>query len=296
MKNPVVVVAGGGGLVGEDIIRLLQERAFPAREVRTLSARHTQGTPDFQDVDLVFLAVPEDIARAWAPLAVQSGATVIDCSGAWRMDEKVSLQIPGITPATESTDATILASPNCTNIGLCAVLDALKKGTQGKDCIVTSFQSLSGEGRSGLEKLKTTSADVSPLCDVLQEDGHTLEERRVIEETKKILALPNLPISVTCTRVPLAQGHALSLLFESEPQLSIEKATELLRASPLLCVSEEGNPPTPAQSVGESMAQVGRIRHDEQGRLWLWVCFDNLGFAGALNAVKIAEEWMVGQP
>ncbi len=296
MKKPTVIVAGGGGLVGGEILRLLQKRGFPAQEVQTLSARTTQGAPNFQGVDLAFLAVPEEIAQEWAPRAVQSGATVIDCSGAWRMEEKVPLQIPGMTQATDSPDATILASPNCTNIGLCAVLDALSKNIKWRDCVITSFQSLSGEGRSGLEKLNTTSADVSPLCDILQEDGHTLEESRVMQETRKILALPNLPISVTCTRVPLAQGHAISLLLESKPQLSVKKATELLRSSSLLCVLEKDNPPTPAQSVGESVAQVGRIRHDEQGRLWLWVCFDNLGFAGALNAVKIAEEWMARQP
>jgi aspartate-semialdehyde dehydrogenase len=314
---PTVAVVGATGLVGETLLRVLEERGFPLGELRALSSARSSGTrvrfrghehvvreatrEALQGCDIVFFAATGELSRTLAPAAVEAGALVIDKSSTWRMDPEVPLVVPEVNPGALAGSRGLVACPNCTTIGLVMALEPLRRAAGLAHVAVTTLQAASGAGREGLEELAGTprgafprplAGNVLPQCDGFQESGDTAEEAKLVHETRKILALPALPVTATCVRVPVAVGHSAAVLVETERALTPEDALAALRAFPGLRVHAGVDYGTPLELAGRDEVSVGRVRRDptHPRRLWLWSVVDNVRKGAATNAVQIAEE------
>src|SRR5262245_59766557 len=313
-----VAVVGATGLVGETVLRVLEERAFPVGELRALgSARSSRARVRFRGhehavreaslaalagADLVFFAATGELSRTLAPAAADAGAIVVDKSSTWRMDARVPLIVPEINRDALADQRGIVACPNCTTIGLVMALEPLRRAAGLVHVAVTTLQAASGAGREALEELagtsrgifpRTLAGNVLPQCDRFLEDGTgtTAEEQKLRDETRKILALPELPVTTTCVRVPVAVGHSAAVLVETEHPLAPEDALAALRDFPGLRVQAGDDYATPLELAGRDEVAVGRVRRDptHPRRLWLWSVVDNLRKGAATNAVQIAE-------
>jgi aspartate-semialdehyde dehydrogenase len=318
VSAPNVAVVGATGLVGETLLRVLEERAFPAGELRALgSARsvgkrvryrgHEQAVLEaapaaFEGADIVFFAATGALSRTLAPVAVAAGAVVIDKSSTWRMDADVPLVVPEVNAgALAELERGIVACPNCTTIGLVMALEPLRRAAGLVHVAVTTLQAASGAGREALAELEEGAApavfarrlagNVIPQCDAFGAGGYTLEEHKLVDETQKILALPGLGVTATCVRVPVAIGHSAAVLVETERALSAADALDALRAFPGLHVEADDGYATPREQSGRDEVFVGRVRRDptHPRRLWLWTVVDNVRKGAATNAVQIAE-------
>jgi len=322
-----VAIVGATGAVGEVLIEVLRERRFPATEILPLASGRSAGRmisiggrevevleakPEaFEGIDIVFFAATGSLSKTLAPEAVKRGAVVIDKSSTWRMHEDVPLVVPEINPEAIDLHRGIIACPNCTSIGVTMALAPVHGAATLKRVVVTTLQAASGAGRAGVEELDAQRSaapgqapeprvfdaplhdNVVPLCDALQPDGFTGEEHKLMQETRKILGEPELPVSVTCVRVPVAVGHSASLLVETERPITPEEAREALRVFPGVEVvddRERASFPTPLDAAGGDAVLVGRVRRDlGSDGLWLWQVGDNLRKGAATNAVQIAE-------
>ena len=331
-RGRVVAVCGATGAVGEVLLRLLEERAFPVSELRPLASERSAGReirfrgellrvelaqPEaFEGVDFVFFAATGELSRELAPEVVERGGIAIDKSGTWRMHDDVPLVVPEVNGEAVEKHQGILASPNCTTIPLVMALEPLHRVAGVKSAVVTTLQAVSGAGRPGVEELEAqqraihTGADVPaprqfaariannvvPLCESFRDDGYSTEEVKLLFETRKIMALPELDVTMTCVRVPVPVGHSASVLVETERPLSVEAARDALAAFPgVELVDDCGSNvfPTPDLAAGRDEILVGRVRRDlGSERLWLWTVGDNLRKGAATNAVQIAEELM----
>lgn len=316
-SKPCVVLVGATGLVGEVVLKVMEERAFPVRELRPLgSARSAgqrlrfQGTewtvraaePDaFAGADLVFFAAEGALSRTLAPEAVRAGAVVVDKSGTWRLDAEVPLVVPEVNAAALADHRGIIASPNCTTVGFVQTLAPLQRAAGLRHATVVTLQSASGAGRAGLDALsgepnaafpRPLPGNVVPQCETFRDDGYTTEEVKLRDETRKILGLPGLEVTMTCVRVPVAVGHAAAILVETERELTAAAAEEALAAQPGVVLYRGADYPTPLETAGRDEVFIGRVRRDptHPRRLWLWQCCDNLRKGAATNAVQIAEE------
>jgi aspartate-semialdehyde dehydrogenase len=333
MQAPVIAVVGATGLVGEILLRVLEERDFPVAVLRPMASARSAGTKvafrgkewqvvearkdAFDGVDLVFFAATGALSRELAPAGVAAGATVIDKSSTWRMTEGVPLVVPEINAASIPLEPAILACPNCSTIGVALVLAPIQRAAGLKRVVITTLQAASGAGRDGVDELRGQVAalaagtdvppakifgaqlagNVVPHCDAFEADGYTLEESKLMHETRKILGLPDLPVTATCVRVPVEVGHSASILVETETPLSVEQARAALSAQPGVRVVDNpvaGRYPTPLEVTETDDILVGRIRVDRNDpqRLWLWQVGDNLRKGAATNAVQIAEAWL----
>ena len=324
----VVAVAGATGAVGGVLLSILEERSFPVSELRPLASERSAGRtirfrgedlrvsvaePDaFDDVDFVFFAATGSLSKTLAPEVVRRGGVVIDKSSTWRLDETVPLVVPEINPEALDTHQGIVACPNCTTIGFVMVLEPLRRVAGLERVVVTTLQAVSGAGLPGLEELRNQQAalhagtpppapktfvapiadNVVPQCDDLRDDGYAGEEVKLLLETRKILGLPELPVAVTCVRVPVPTGHSASILVHTESPLSVESAVTALADFPgVEVVDGNGKVPTPADVAGRDEVLVGRVRSDlDSDGVWLWEVSDNLRKGAATNAIQIAEE------
>jgi len=323
----VVAVVGATGAVGAVLLDVLAERSFPVAELRPLASERSVGTTvgfrgaalrvelasaeRFDGADLVFFAATGALSKELGPEVARRGGIAIDKSSTWRMDPRVPLVVPEVNPARVEDHDGIIACPNCTTIPLVMVLEPLRRRAGLKSVVVTTFQSVSGAGLPGLEELAaqqsarlageplpppqafpTQIADnVIPVCETLLPDGYTSEEHKLLAESRKILELPALEVSMTCVRVPVPVGHSAAVLVETERPLAVAEAIEALRAFPGVEVFPDGAHPTPADVAGRDEVLVGRVRRDlHSDRLWLWEVGDNLRKGAATNAVQIAEE------
>jgi aspartate-semialdehyde dehydrogenase len=321
---PIVAVVGATGLVGETVLRVFEERGFPVGELRALGSARSAGTrvrfrgqehevseatPErLRGCDLVFFAATGELSRTLAPLAAEAGAVVIDKSSTWRMAAHVPLVVPEINPgalATLGGRGGIVSCPNCTTIGLVMALEPLRRVAGLAHVAVTTLQAASGAGREGVLELsgelagqRTTlfprplPGNVIPQCESFLASGYTSEEQKLSDETRKILGLPELAVTMTCVRVPVAVGHSAAVLVETERALTPEAALEALRAFPGLAVTSANEYTTPLELAGHDEVHVGRVRRDptHPRRLWLWTVVDNIRKGAATNAVQIAEE------
>lgn len=325
MPRPLVVaVLGATGAVGRKMVQILEERKFPVKELRCLaSSRGERRTIPFRGseipvraveasafdgVDLVLGSTPNATSREWSPLAVAKGATVVDNSSAWRMDPEVPLVVPEVNAVRlRSLPKGIVANPNCAAIQLVVAVNPLHELGGIKRLLLCTYQASSGKGAAALEDLDQQIRDVAEgkeprarahtgilAGNVLAfdwkpgEDGYSEEEVKIQRETRKILELPHLPISVTTARVPVRTGHSEAIHLELERAVTPEAAREKLGHSPGVVLVDI---PTPRGVEGRDEVQVGRIRRDfgfEHG-LALWACADNLRKGAATNAVQIAE-------
>jgi aspartate-semialdehyde dehydrogenase len=325
----VVAVVGATGAVGEVLLRVLEEREFPIAELRPLASERSVGNavrfrgqshsvelarPEaFDGADFVFFAATGSLSKDLAPEVAARGAIAIDKSGTWRLHEEVPLVVPEVNGAAVEKHSGIISCPNCTTIGFVMALEPLRRAAGLKSVVVTTLQAVSGAGKPGIEELEAQIAareggpapkpevfaapialNVVPLCEKFVDNGYSTEELKLLNETRKIMSLPDLDVTMTCVRVPVTVGHAATMLVETERPLSPEAARETLSAFPGLEVIDDTSQnrfPTPRDVEGRDEVLVGRVRRDlASDRLWLWQVSDNLRKGAATNAAQIAEE------
>jgi aspartate-semialdehyde dehydrogenase len=324
-----VGIVGATGAVGQELLRLLEERNFPISSLRLFASARSAGKSVvfagrqivveeakhgvFANVDIAFFAAGSTVTRALAPDAVKAGCLVIDKSSALRMDPDVPLVIPEINPQALRRHKGIIANPNCsTAVALMAVWP-LHKRFGLKRLIMATYQSVSGVGTQGVKELESQiqahakggpvsrqvfprqiAFNVIPQVDTFGPDGYTGEESKMMLESRKIMGLPNLPVSATCVRVPVVRAHSVAINAEFERPVNVEKAREAIASfagAELVDDPAKAEYPTPLDFSRKVKCGVGRIRVDTAltNGLALWVCGDNLWKGAALNAVQNAE-------
>lgn len=325
-----VAVVGATGNVGREMLNILEEVEFPVDQIHAIASRKSIGVEvsfgdrilkcqdveqfDFSTVDLVLMSVSGSFSKEWSPKIGAAGPIVIDNSSAWRMDPDVPLVVPEVNPDdVEWADRkNIIANPNCSTAQLVVALKPLHDRARIKRVVVSTYQSVSGAGKEGMDELwdqtkgifvlgpsepkkfpKQIAFNVIPFIGAFNDDGYTDEEAKMWNETHKMID-PEIALTVTCVRVPVMVGHSESVNIEFHEPLDEDEARDLLRNSPGLIVIDQRNDKgyiTPKEAQGEFPVFVSRIRRDptvEHG-LNMWVVADNLRKGAALNAVQIAQ-------
>ncbi|OIQ31505.1 MAG: aspartate-semialdehyde dehydrogenase [Alphaproteobacteria bacterium MedPE-SWcel] len=326
-----VVVAGATGNVGREMLNILAERQFPVDEIAVLASRRSLGTEvtfgdktlktqdldtfDFTGWDMALFAIGSDATKTYAPKAAKAGCVVIDNSSLYRYDPDVPLIVPEVNPQAVHGFAkkNIIANPNCSTAQMVVALKPLHDRAKIKRVVVSTYQSVSGAGKEGMDELwdqtksvynpttdvppnkfqKQIAFNVIPHIDVFMDDGSTKEEWKMVAETKKIID-PSIKLTATCVRVPVFVGHSEAINIEFEDFLDEDEARDILRESPGIMVidkREAGGYVTPVECVGDFATFISRVRQDStiDNGLNLWCVSDNLRKGAALNAVQIAE-------
>ena len=327
-----VAVVGATGNVGREMLAILAEREFPMDEVAAVASSRSQGVEveigdtgkmvkcqniehfDWSGWDIALFAAGSGPAKEYAPKAAAAGCVVIDNSSLYRMDPDVPLIVPEVNP--EAIDGykkrMIIANPNCSTAQMVVALKPLHDAAGIKRVVVSTYQSVSGAGKAGMDELfeqsrnifvgdpaepkkftKQIAFNVIPHIDVFLDDGSTKEEWKMVVETKKILD-PKIKVNATCVRVPVFVGHSEAINIEFEREISAEQAQDLLREAPgvmLVDKREDGGYVTPIEAAGDGATYVSRVREDPtvENGLTIWCVSDNLRKGAALNAVQIAE-------
>ncbi len=329
MREPDVAIVGATGMVGQEFIRILEERDFPLGRLRLLASERSRGRSlefrgedipvrvlgedSFEGIDIALFSAGGSISREYAPEAVRSGAVVVDNSSAWRMEPEVPLVVPEVNPGDAFKHKGIIANPNCSTIQMVVVLDPLHRAYDLERVVVTTFQSVSGTGRDAVEELKKQVRDIEagepvtsevyphqiaynclPHIDVFLDNGYCREEQKMIDETRKIMGLPSLAVTATTVRVPVFVCHSESVNCQFRKPVEPDEARVVLGAAQGVEVVDDppaNSYPLAIDCAGKDAAYVGRIRKDysASNALNLWVVSDNLRKGAALNAVQIAE-------
>lgn len=326
-----VAVVGATGNVGRELFNIMDERNFPADKVHAVASRRSVGRKcsygdrtiscedleqfDFSKVDLVLMSAGGSVSKEWAPKIAAAGAIVIDNSSAWRMDPDVPLVVPEVNgeAVLGYGKKNIIANPNCSTAQLVVALKPLHQAAGIKRVIVSTYQSVSGAGKAGMDELwtqtkgifvndtptptqfsKQIAFNLIPQIDVFMDDGFTKEEWKMRVETKKILD-ESIELAATCVRVPVFVGHSEAVTVELEDPLTVDQAQELFREADgvvLVDNPEEDQFITPIDCVGEWASYVSRVRLDptRENSIMFWNVSDNLRKGAALNAVQIGEE------
>jgi aspartate-semialdehyde dehydrogenase len=327
-----VAVVGATGNVGREMLAILAEREFPCDEVAAIASSRSTGSEvefgdtgkmlkvknidhfDFTGWDIALFAAGSGPTRIHAPRAAAAGCVVIDNSSLYRMDPDVPLIVPEVNPDAIDgyTKRNIIANPNCSTAQMVVALKPLHDAATIRRVIVSTYQSVSGAGKEGMDELfeqsraifvgdrvenrkftKQIAFNVIPHIDVFLDDGSTKEEWKMVVETKKILD-PKIKVHATCVRVPVFVGHSEAINLEFENELTAQQAQDILREAPgimLVDKREDGGYVTPVECAGDSATYVSRVREDPtvENGLSLWCVSDNLRKGAALNAVQIAE-------
>jgi len=325
-----VAVVGATGNVGREMLNILEEVDFPVDEIFAVASRKSIGrdvafgdrilkckdveTFDFSKVDIVLMSVSGKFSKEWAEKIGRAGPVVIDNSSAWRMDPDVPLIVPEVNPEATAgfRKKNIIANPNCSTAQLVVALKPLHDAARIRRVVVSTYQSVSGAGKEGMDELwdqtkavfmfgptepkkfpKQIAFNVIPYIGEFKDDGYTDEEQKMWNETHKMLD-PSIKLTVTCVRVPVMVGHSEAVNIEFETALDEDEARDILREAPGIVVVDKRDDTgyiTPKEAQGEFAVYVSRIRNDptvEHG-LNLWVVSDNLRKGAALNAVQIAQ-------
>jgi aspartate-semialdehyde dehydrogenase len=325
----VVAVVGVTGAVGQTTLKILEERKFPVRTLRPFASARSAGKtvtfkgetirveavgPDsFKGVDIALFSAGSAQSKEYAPLAVKAGAVVVDKSNAFRMDPHVPLVVPEINPHAMKGHRGVLACPNCTTIVTVMPLKPLHEAGRLRRVVATSYQAVSGAGVNGVEELRSQTLawargeamvprffqhqiafNVIPHVDKFGDDGYTGEEIKLVNEVRKILELPDLPVSPTTVRVPVFTAHSVAVNAETERKVGRERAREIFGGFPGLKLWDEpaeNRYPMPVLVEGQDDCYVGRIREDlsQPNTLNFWVVGDQLRKGAALNGIQIAE-------
>ena len=328
-KKVNVAILGATGAVGQELLELLAERDFPLKELKLLASPRSAGSKiafkgqeltveavtaeSFAGVDIVLASAGGSISKAWAHQAVAAGAIVIDNSSAFRMDDNVPLVIPEINPEAAAQHQGIIANPNCTTILMGVAIYPLHRVQPITRIVVSTYQSASGAGARAMAEAKTQARDIldgkEPKAEVLpypiafnlfphnsplNEQGYCEEEMKMVNETRKIFAAPQLKVTATCVRVPILRAHSEAINLEFEQPFEVAQAKELIAAAPGVKVVEDWQSnyfPMPIDATGKDPVLVGRIRQDisQANNLELWLCGDQIRKGAALNAIQIAE-------
>jgi aspartate-semialdehyde dehydrogenase len=326
-----VAVCGASGAVGNEMVSILEERHFPVANLRLLASERSAGDHltfcgddiqieeldrnSFSGVDVALFSAGGSVSQEFAPTAVEAGAVVIDNTSAFRMEPDVPLVVPEVNPEdiAQFDQRGIIANPNCSTIQLVLVLKPIEDAAKIRRVVVSTYQSVSGAGRSGIRELESQSLAVFnlkeivcgrfprqiafnclPHIDVFAEDGYSKEEHKMIDESRKILHRSDLKLTATTVRVPVFFSHCEAVNIETERKLTAKEARRLLSKAPGVRVVDDIAKdlyPTSIDAVGIDDALVGRIREDPSidNGLDLWVAADNVRKGAALNAVQIAE-------
>ncbi len=327
-----IVVVGATGNVGREMLNVLVEREFPYDEIAAVASSRSNGSEieigdtgkmlrvqniehfDFAGWDMALFAAGSGATKEYAPKAAAAGCVVIDNSSLYRMDPDVPLIVPEVNPEAISgyTKRNIIANPNCSTAQMVVALKPLHDAATIKRVVVSTYQSVSGAGKGGMDELfeqsraifvgdpkenhvftKQIAFNVIPHIDVFLDDGSTKEEWKMVVETKKILD-PKIKVTATCVRVPVFVGHSESINIEFEKELSAKDAQKILRDAPgimLIDKREDEGYVTPVECVGDGATFISRVREDPtvENGLNIWCVSDNLRKGAALNAVQIAE-------
>jgi aspartate-semialdehyde dehydrogenase len=333
-ENYRVAVVGATGQVGTLMLALLRERAFPVDEVVAFASERSVGrvlegaAPDGGDLtvrglgdesirgfDLALFSAGGAISGEWAPRFVQAGATVVDNSSRWRMQADVPLVVSEVNPEALDAHHGIVANPNCSTMQMVVALKPLYDAAGIERLVISTYQAVSGTGRRAVDELLDQShallhqRDIQPPSSYTHQiafnalphagsfaagEDHTDEERKLINETRKILDDPAIRISATCVRVPVVNGHSEAVNVQTRGELSPQRARELLAAAPGVIVLDDPDAalyPLAIDATGHDEVFVGRIRRDpgHERALDMWIVADNLRKGAATNAVQLAE-------
>jgi len=320
-----VAVVGVTGAVGQEILAVLEQRRFPLGELRLLASPRSAGRTvrafgrdhdvrpaepaSFEGVDVALFSAGSETSRALAPAARAAGAVVVDNSSAFRMDPDCPLVVPELNGETLAGHKGIIANPNCSAILLCMAVAPLHRAAGLRRIVACTYQAVSGAGARAMEELRrqeeaeaqgaplqhgvfpaVIAHNVIPWVQGLLPDGYSVEETKLREETRRILGLPELPLTATCVRVPVWRAHSQAVHVELGRALAPEEALGLYDRAPGVKVVREGLP-TPREVSGTDEVHVGRVRTDRAFTpgLALWCVMDQLRKGAALNAVQIAE-------
>jgi len=327
-----IAVLGASGLVGREMVDILAQRDFPITDLKLLATAKSAGeaidfnerdyvveetTPEsFDGVDLVLASAGKGASKKWLPVAVKAGAVCIDNSSAYRMDPEVPLVVPEINGADAKNHKGIIANPNCSTIQMVMALEPLHRKAELKRVVVSTYQSVSGKGKDAVGELEQESISLLngkpfdrkifphqiafnclPEIDSPGEDGYTIEEWKMIRETRKIMSLTDLPITATCVRVPVFFGHSEAVFAEFKKPIDVEEARTALSAfDGVRVVDDLENHLYPLANVVAETDDVfvGRIRPDRsvENGLAFWCVADNIRKGAALNTIQIAE-WLL---
>jgi len=330
MNDYKVAIVGATGLVGQEFIKVLEQRNFPMSSVNLLASDRSAGkklfinhqevevketTPEaFEGIDIALFSAGAEVSLHFSPIAARSGAVVVDNSSAFRMHPGVPLVVPEVNADDIKLHRGIIANPNCSTIQMVVALYPLHRVNPIKRIVVATYQAVSGTGSAAVEELTTQSKrvlngqstiphiyphqiafNILPEIDVFLDNGYTKEEWKMVEETKKIMHAPEIAISATCARVPVFTGHSEAVTVEFTNPISPDDAQHILAEAPGVKVLDDPTIslyPHPWSAAGTDEVFVGRIRRDASAAnsLVMWVVADNIRKGAALNAVQIAEE------
>lgn len=322
-------VIGATGMVGRQYLQILEASALDIAQLRLYASARSVGSrmtfageslpvEEFtveacRGLDIAFFTVSTELTREYAPQVAANGTLVIDDSSAFRMDPDVPLVVPEVNPDAARSHKGIIAGPNCSTAQMVVVLQPLHAAAGLKRVVVDTYQAASGAGKAAMDELVDHSRrylagerpapenhpqpltfNIFPHIDAFRDDGYTKEEWKMLVETQKIMNLPDLKLSATCVRVPVAIGHSEALHIEFERPMSAAEARAILEAAPGIVVVDDPlnrQYPQPIDAAGLDPVYVGRIREDvsNPGGIALWVVADNVRKGAALNAVQIAE-------
>lgn len=332
-KNPVLAIVGATGLVGSEMLNIINDKRLALGGIKLLASSDSAGEiysalgeevavevldeDSFAGVDLALFATSAELSAKFAPIAAEAGAIVVDNSSFFRMKDDVPLVVPEVNFDSIKLDSImregkIIANPNCSTIQLMPILNAIHNAAGLERVVVSTYQSVSGAGKAALDELwgqtiavcnqgkietecfqHQIAFNLIPQIDVILEDGYTKEEYKIINESRKILGIPDLRITATAVRVPVFHAHSESVNVETKSELSPAKLREILSALPEISLYDEDYP-MPLDVTGDDAIHVGRIRQDRSVKygLDLWVVADNVRKGAALNAVQIIEKLM----
>lgn len=329
MEKYNVAILGATGAVGQEMLKVLGERNFPYNELKLLASERSAGTEvefqgktymieeatenSFENIQVVLCAAENDISEALSPAAVKAGAVVVDNSSAFRLFDDVPLVVPEVNGEDVKKHKGIIANPNCSTIIALTALNELNKYSKINRMIVSTYQAVSGAGVNGIKELDQQIKDISegktaeiktfqhqiaynliPQIGGFDDMGYSSEEMKLQNEGRKIFHNPNLKVNCTCVRVPVYRSHSESITIETEKEITVEKAKELLsKADGIKLVDDLDNKkyPMPLDTTNQDLIFVGRIRKDisADNSLVLWCCGDQVRKGAATNAVQIAE-------
>ncbi|MCC9087187.1 MULTISPECIES: aspartate-semialdehyde dehydrogenase [Bacillus] len=325
-----VAVVGATGAVGQQMLKTLADRDFEMDTLTLLSSKRSAGTKltfrgqeytvqeatpeSFEGVNIALFSAGGNVSKALAPEAVKRGAIVVDNTSAFRMDENIPLVVPEVNEKDLHDHQGIIANPNCSTIQMVAALEPLRQAYGMKKVIVSTYQAVSGAGHEAIDELYSQTQailnkeDVTPevmpyqiafnaipQIDKFQDNGYTFEEMKMINETKKIMHMPELEVAATCVRLPIETGHSESVYVELESNdATVDDIKSILKDAPGITLQDDPSQqiyPMPADAVGKNDVFVGRIRKDldRPNGFHLWIVSDNLLKGAAWNSVQIAE-------
>jgi len=324
-----VAVVGATGAVGEEMLKILNQRDFPIRNICALASERSEGKTlkfgseelkveklipsSFKEIEIALFSAGTSISREFSPIAARAGAVVVDNSAAFRMDPNTPLIVPEVNPHAAKNHKGIIANPNCSTIQMVVAIYPIHKVSRIRRIIVSTYQAVSGTGREAIEELRNQAYQWARGDEITREvypyqiafnllphigeflpNGYTSEEMKMLNETRKIMEDDRIRVTATCVRVPVFGAHSEAVTIETERRVSVEEAREILSRSPGVIVQDDPQNniyPLPLEAEGKDEVFVGRIREDESAErsLNLWIVSDSLRKGAALNTIQIAE-------